>query len=249
MNDEAINRYSRQMLLTNFDVDGQQSLLEKHAVIIGAGGLGNIAAGYLAGAGVGRLTIIDDDQVELSNLPRQIMYAESDIGVSKAIALQQALLSRNASAVVTAVETRVSESNVEALLLNADVILDCCDNFQTRQLVHRWALVNKVALINGAAIRWEGQQVNFRYDLVSTPCYECLYPELSDQQLSCNVSGIIGPVVGVVGVQQALEAIKVLSGKGDAKHGILRLFDGLTGDWRAMRLSTDSECAVCQVEN
>lgn len=249
MNDDALSRYSRQMLLTNFDVEGQMNLSAKHAVIIGAGGLGNVAAAYLAGAGVGRLTIIDDDQVELSNLPRQIMYDETDVGNLKSEALKQALVARNSDLEINAVVARVSEANAEDLLQGADVILDCCDNFDTRKSVHRWAMSNTIPLISGAAIRWEGQQVNFRYDQTSTPCYECLYPELSDQQLSCNVSGIIGPVVGVVGVQQSLEAIKVLSGKGEAKHGMLRLFDGLSGDWRTMRLSTDDECHACQVEN
>lgn len=249
MNDDALQRYSRQMLLPNYDVDGQLNLAKKSVVMIGAGGLGNICAAYLSGAGVGHLTIIDDDDLELSNLPRQVMYTEADIGESKVMALKSALQSRNHETDISAIRQRLDDDNIDGLLEGVDVIVDCCDNFSTRKRVHRWALANHVALVSGAAIRWEGQQVNFRYDQSLTPCYECLYPELSDQQMSCNVSGVMGPVVGIIGVQQALEAIKILAGKGEAKHGILRLFDGLNGDWRTMRLSTDHECPVCQVEN
>ncbi|RDL43429.1 molybdopterin-synthase adenylyltransferase MoeB [Marinomonas piezotolerans] len=249
MNDDALQRYSRQMLLPNYDVDGQLNLAKKSVVMIGAGGLGNICAAYLSGAGVGHLTIIDDDDLELSNLPRQVMYTEADIGESKVMALKSALQCRNQETLISAVSERINNDNMSDLLRGADVIIDCCDNFATRQRVHRWAQSNQVALVSGAAIRWEGQQINFRYDQNVTPCYECLYPDLSDQQMSCNVSGVMGPVVGVIGVQQALEAIKILAGKGEAAHGILRLFDGLTGDWRTMRLSTDLECPICQVEN
>lgn len=249
MNDDALQRYSRQMLLPTYDIEGQLSLANKSVVIIGAGGLGNICAAYLSGAGVGHMKIIDDDELELSNLPRQVMYEEADIGEPKVLALESALRRRNRDTTIAAVPHRLDGDNIVELLTHADVIVDCCDNFSTRKRVHRWAMQNKVALVSGAAIRWEGQQVNFRYDQRLTPCYECLYPDLSDQQMSCNVSGVMGPVVGIIGVQQALEAIKILSGKGEAKHGILRLFDGLTGDWRAMRLSTDHECPACQVEN
>ncbi|MBM6551726.1 HesA/MoeB/ThiF family protein [Marinomonas ostreistagni] len=248
MNEQALLRYSRQLLLSNFDVNGQLSLSNKRAVIVGAGGLGNIAATYLVGAGVGSLVLIDDDCVDLSNLPRQVLYSEADIDQPKVLAAQAQLQVRNPSVEIIPIQARLNAENVSQYLADADVILDCCDNFDTRRLVHRWAQQHQCPLVSGAAIRWEGQLVTFRYDQTLSPCYECLYPDLSDQQLSCNVNGIIGPVVGTIGVQQALVALKLLSGTGQVKHGVLQLFDGLGGDWRSMRLSQDPDCPNCRVE-
>lgn len=249
MNEQSLMRYSRQLLLTSFDIDGQTNLSTQHAVVVGMGGLGNIAATYLAGAGVGKLTLIDDDHIEVSNLPRQVLYTEQDVQKPKVIAAQEQIHARNSEVDVTAYQQRLNEGNLNGYLAQGDIILDCCDNFSTRRMVHRWAQANKVPLVSGAAIRWEGQYVTFRYDQESSPCYECLYPDLSDQQLSCNTNGIMGPVVGVIGVQQALAAIKLLSGKGTVKHGVLQLFDGLSGDWRTMRLSRDPQCPCCAIEN
>lgn len=249
MNEQALMRYSRQLLLTNFDIEGQISLSSKRVAIIGMGGLGNVAAMYLAGAGVGSLTLIDHDEVELSNLPRQVLYSEQDIGQTKVSAAKAQILTRNHDVLIHETAARLNADNIDACLKQADVILDCCDNFSTRQLIHRWAHQHKVPLISGAAIRWEGQLVNFRYDEHSSPCYECLYPDLSDQALSCNTNGIMGPVVGTIGVQQALAAVKVLSGVGQVQHAQLQLFDGLSGDWRTMRLTRDPDCPCCSIEN
>lgn len=249
MNEQALMRYSRQLLLTNFDIQGQIALSDKCAVIIGAGGLGNIAATYLVGAGVGTLILIDDDSVDLSNLPRQVLYTQSDIDKPKVLAAQKQLKARNELVDIQPVNARLNAENIDQYLDGADVILDCCDNFSTRKMVHRWALKHACPLVSGAAIRWEGQLVTFRYDQNISPCYECLYPDLSDQQLSCNTNGIIGPVVGTIGVQQALTAMKLLSGVGQVKHGVLQLFDGLSGDWRTMRLSQDPECPCCGAQN
>ncbi|RUM54775.1 MAG: molybdopterin-synthase adenylyltransferase MoeB [Marinomonas sp.] len=249
MNEQSLMRYSRQILLTNFDIEGQMNLSGKHAVVIGAGGLGNIAATYLVGAGVGGLSIIDDDEIELSNLPRQVLYTEHDIGKAKVQAAAAQLQARNSDVTINVHQLRLTADNIDQYLADCDVILDCCDNFSTRQIVHRWAQRHQVPLVSGAAIRWEGQLVVFRYDEQTAPCYECLYPDLSDQQLSCNTNGIIGPVVGTIGVQQALSAIKLLSGTGAVKHGVLQLFDGLSGDWRSMRLSQDPECPCCGLQN
>ena len=248
MNEQSLLRYSRQLLLTNFDVAGQSSLSDKRVVIVGAGGLGNIAATYLAGAGVGALTLIDDDVVDLSNLPRQVLYTEQDVAQTKVSSAKAQLKARNSTVIVDAITARLDEANIGQYLAQADVILDCCDNFETRRLVHRWAHQHQCPLVSGAAIRWEGQLVTFRYDHVATPCYECLYPDLSNQQLSCNTNGIMGPVVGTIGVQQALVAIKLLSHVGSVKHGVLQLFDGLSGDWRTMRLSQDPACPYCSLE-
>lgn len=248
MNEQSLLRYSRQLLLTNFDVEGQTNLSNKRAIIIGAGGLGNIAATYLVGAGIGALTLIDDDVVDISNLPRQVLYTEHDLDRAKVESAKSQLKARNSTVAIEAVQARLEEGNLDQYLDQADVILDCSDNFTTRRLVHRWARQHQCPLVSGAAIRWEGQLVTFRYDQQQTPCYECLYPDLSNQQMSCNTNGIMGPVVGAIGVQQALVAIKLLSAVGSVKHGVLQLFDGLSGEWRSMKLSQDPVCPCCSVE-
>ncbi|TDO99522.1 HesA/MoeB/ThiF family protein [Marinomonas balearica] len=248
MNESQLNRYSRQLLLPNFDIEGQLNLSSKHALIIGVGGLGNIAATYLAGAGVGKLTLLDDDTIEESNLPRQVLFNERNVGESKAMAAQALLREKTSEVDIQAIESKLTEENADALLRSVDVVLDCTDNFTTRKLLHRACHSNKVPLVSGAAIRWEGQIISFRYDTNSTPCYECLYSELSDQALSCNENGIIGPVVGMIGVMQALDALKLLSAKGEVVHGRLKIFDGFSGSWRELTLTQDPECALCTLE-
>ncbi|ADZ91998.1 HesA/MoeB/ThiF family protein [Marinomonas mediterranea] len=248
MNESQLNRYSRQLLLPNFDIEGQLNLSSKRALIVGVGGLGNIAATYLAGAGVGTLTLLDDDCIEESNLPRQVLFNESNVGESKAKAAKDLLNAKASDVTINAVESKLNEHNAEALVSEVDVVLDCTDNFKTRKLLHRACYKAKVSLVSGAAIRWEGQLITFRYDTDASPCYECLYPELSDQALSCNENGIMGPVVGAMGVMQSLDAVKLLSDKGEVAHGRLKIFDGFAGSWREMTLTQDPECALCALE-
>ena len=245
MNELELDRYSRQLLLANFDVQGQLALGEANILIIGLGGLGNIAATYLATAGIGHLQLADDDKIEASNLPRQVLFDEAQIGDYKAQAAAQQIAKKSPAAKVTVLTERLAGEALANCVANADVVLDCCDNFATRQQINRACFKLKKPLVSAAAIRWEGQLISFRFDQQQSPCYECLYPELSDRQLSCNESGIIGPVVGSLGVLQALEGLKIASGCGQVEHGLLKLFDGFAGRWRELRLTQDTQCVVC----
>ena len=245
MNESELDRYSRQLLLPNFDIQGQLNLAQAKVLIIGLGGLGNIATTYLATSGVGHLTLADGDQLENSNLPRQVLYDESLIGLNKVDAAAKQLALKNPSVNIVTMAERLGDEALLNAVEQADVVLDCTDNFSARKAINRACMTLQKPLVSAAAIRWEGQLVSFLYHQKVTPCYECLYPSLSDQQLSCNESGIIAPVVGLLGVYQALEALKLASGCGVVKHGVLRLFDGLEGSWREMRLTQDPECAAC----
>lgn len=249
MNELELDRYSRQLLLPNFDIEGQLALSEVSILIIGLGGLGNVAATYLATSGVGSLMLVDGDQLESSNLPRQVLYDESQIGRNKAAAAKSQILKKNSAATIRTLEQKLSGDALSAEVIKADIVLDCTDNFTTRQAINRACLLHKKPLVSAAAIRWEGQLVSFLYHQQLSPCYECLYPSLSDQQLSCNESGIVAPVVGLLGVFQALEALKIASRCGEVKHGVLKLFDGFEGSWREMRLTHDPKCSACAVEN
>ncbi|BFM51119.1 molybdopterin-synthase adenylyltransferase MoeB [Marinomonas sp. THO17] len=245
MNEFELDRYSRQILLNDFDISGQLKLKEARVLIVGLGGLGNIAATYLATSGVGHLLLVDDDVIEASNLPRQVLYNENQIGQSKVAAAAEQLKQKNPGVEIDLIGHRLTENALLETLEKVDLVLDCTDNFATRQGINRACWQQKTPLVSAAAIRWEGQLVSFLFDQVSAPCYECLYPNLSDQALSCHESGILSPVVGLLGVYQALEAIKVLSGAGCVEHGSLKLFDGFQGRWREMRLTQDKECQLC----
>ncbi|WP_394182471.1 HesA/MoeB/ThiF family protein [Marinomonas posidonica] len=245
MNEIELDRYSRQLLLADFDVEGQLKLKQAKVLIVGLGGLGNIAATYLATSGVGYLLLADDDRIENSNLPRQVLYEESQVGQTKVEAAASQLRAKNARTEFQTIEQRLSDENLQNVIAEVDAVLDCTDNFTTRQAINRACWQLKTPLISAAAIRWEGQLVSFLYDQHESPCYECLYPALSDQALSCNESGILSPVVGLLGVYQALEAIKVVSQKGVVKHGSLKLFDGFQASWREMQLTQDLACKVC----
>ncbi|MCV2403774.1 molybdopterin-synthase adenylyltransferase MoeB [Marinomonas sp. C2222] len=249
MNEYELERYSRQLLLANFDVAGQMKLAEASVLVIGLGGLGNIAATYLATSGFGRLLLADGDLLEVSNLPRQVLYDESQVGTHKVIAAAEQILQKNPTVKVETITEALSGEQLEKAVKKVGVILDCTDNFTARKSINRACLKYKKPLVSAAAIRWEGQLVSFLYHQQTSLCYECLYPSLSDQQLSCNESGILSPVVGLLGVYQALEAIKLASGCGEVKHGALRLFDGFSGQWRTMQLTKDPQCLACSVEN
>lgn len=245
MNESELDRYSRQLLLPNFDIEGQMKLGKAKVLVIGLGGLGNIASTYLAASGVGALILADGDQLEVSNLPRQVLYDESQLGLDKVTAAAQKIAKKNPTVSVRTIAQRLEGSALQQAVADVDIVLDCTDNFLARQSINQACLSYGKPLVSAAAIRWEGQLINFLYNEQSSPCYECLYPELSDLQLSCNESGIISPVVGMLGVFQALEALKIASGCGDVKHGVLRLFDGFAGRWRELTLTQDPECQAC----
>ncbi|MFZ2726423.1 MAG: molybdopterin-synthase adenylyltransferase MoeB [Methylococcaceae bacterium] len=245
MNDTQLLRYSRQILLPQIDIEGQQALLNAKVLIVGAGGLGCPAAMYLASAGVGSLTLYDDDQVELSNLQRQIAHHTADIGTAKVISSQSTLKNLNPEIKVTAVQARLQGETLQNEVLNADVVLDCSDNFTTRFLLNRACVEHKTPLVSGAAIRFEGQVSVFDKRQADSPCYNCLYQDNGEEQVNCATHGVVSPIVGIVGSIQAMEAIKLIIGIGDNLMGRLLVIDGLAMEFTSLRLKKNPLCPSC----
>lgn len=251
MNDEALLRYSRQIMLEQIDIAGQERLLASHALIVGAGGLGSPVALYLAAAGVGRLTLADDDAVELSNLQRQIAHGEADIGRNKAESAAESACTLNAGCRVEALSQRLDGAALFDAASAADVVIDCTDRFSSRYAINRACLDARTPLVSGAAIRFSGQLAVFDPRDAAGPCYACLYPppadgEQADDELRCAENGVVAPLVGLIGTFQALEALKLLSGAGTPHRG-LSTFDGLRGEWRHFNVPRDPACPVCAV--
>ncbi|GAB4265297.1 MAG: molybdopterin-synthase adenylyltransferase MoeB [Methylomicrobium sp.] len=245
MNDDQLLRYSRQIMLPQFDVEGQQKLLDAHVLIVGAGGLGSPASIYLAAAGVGRIAIYDDDVVDLSNLQRQIAHYTDDIGTDKAISTQKTLKKLNPDVEVIAVKSRLAGEALDRAVAEANVVLDCTDNFSTRFAINRACVKQQTPLVSGAAIRFEGQVSVFTPGRSDSPCYNCLYSDSGEEMQNCATNGVIAPVTGIIGCVQALEAIKLLAGIGDTLTGRLLLLDGLTMEWNVMRLRKNPNCPTC----
>jgi molybdopterin/thiamine biosynthesis adenylyltransferase len=245
MDDNQLLRYSRQIMLPHVDVAGQQTLLDSRALLIGAGGLGSPAAMYLAAAGVGHIAIADPDTVEISNLQRQLLHGVDDLGRAKAASAQDTLNAINPDVQVTSLEARLSGEALAVQVQQADIVLDCSDNFDTRFEVNTACVRHRTPLVSGAAVRMEGQLSVFRPGAVDSPCYACLYRQGENEDLTCSENGVLSPVVGVIGSLQALEAIKVLLSLGDSLCGRLVLFDGLTHEWRTLGLKRDPDCPVC----
>jgi molybdopterin/thiamine biosynthesis adenylyltransferase len=243
MNDQQLRRYSRQILLPEIGYEGQQALLAAHVLIIGLGGLGSPAALYLAAAGIGSMTLIDDDQVDLSNLQRQIIHDLAGVGDAKTHSAAARIAALNPDVRVTALDERFGEGH-RALVEQADLVLDCCDNFASRDLIGRLCHDTGTPLVSAAAIRFEGQLSLFP-SAPGAPCYRCLYPAIADQEQSCSETGILAPLVGVMGCLQAVEAIKWITRSGDPLVGKLLLYDGLHGSFRTLRLHPDPACPVC----
>lgn len=232
-------RYGRQVILREVGVNGQQLLRDSSVLVIGVGGLGSVASLYLAGAGIGRLILADRDRVDLSNLQRQILYRQSDLGRDKTSAARDALAALNPQCAIKLCDGE----NWHEAVAHADVVLDCSDNFTTRFAVNTACVNARKPLVSGAAIRFEGQLAVF--DLRGGgPCYACLYPDAGEAQETCEEAGVLGPVVGVIGSLQALAALKLLLGL-DAHASRLHLWDALEMKWRALKLERDSHCPVC----
>jgi adenylyltransferase/sulfurtransferase len=245
MNDQQLLRYSRQIMLPQVDIAGQQKLLDAKILIVGAGGLGSPAAMYLAAAGVGQITIYDDDQVDLTNLQRQIAHCTSDIGLDKVISTLNTLENINPEIRVVAKKARLQNE----LLLNevraADVVLDCSDNFSTRFAINHACVNEKTALVSGAAIRFEGQISVFTPGQNDSPCYNCLYQSEGEELQNCARNGVIAPITGIVGSIQALEAMKLIMQIGNNLAGRLLLLDGLSMEWQTLRLKKNPACPTC----
>lgn len=245
MDDQQLLRYSRQILLPQIDAPGQQTLLDARVLVVGAGGLGSPAAMYLASAGVGHIVIADDDVVELSNLQRQILHGESDLGRPKVESARDTLHDLNPDVAVTTLHTRLDKPGLQEQVEQADLVLDASDNFTTRFAVNAACVQHGTPLVSGAAIRLEGQLSVFIPQRADSPCYRCLYREGEEPDQTCSDNGILAPVVGVIGSLQALEAIKVLLKIGEPLCGRLLIFDALYHEWRNIKLARDPHCPVC----
>lgn len=245
MNDEQLQRYSRQIMLPEFDYQGQQRLLSSRALIIGLGGLGSPVALYLASAGLGTLVLVDDDLVDHSNLQRQIIHSEADVGLSKVVSAQQSIAAINSGVLVEAVQQRLKDEDLAEAVKKADIVLDCCDNLVTRLAVNKACLQYQTPLVSGAAIRMEGQITVVDPRQANTPCYHCLMQFTGEQELTCSTNGVMAPLVGIVGAIQAMEAIKVLSNLGEPLVGKLLLLDAKTMHWQTFTLPKDAHCPSC----
>ena len=245
MQDEELLRYSRQIMLPEMDVAGQQKLIDATVLIVGMGGLGCPAAMYLAAAGVGHLIIADDDIVELTNLQRQIAHNQDTIGQAKVDSAAATLRHLNPNVRISALNERLDSARLQQILPQVTLALDACDNFTTRFALNQACVEAQVPLVSGAAIRLEGQVAVFDTRDAKSPCYQCLYRLGDDEQASCATNGVMAPVVGIIGAIQAMEAIKLITGIGESLSGKLLLLDARSMQWREMRLPRDPKCSVC----
>jgi adenylyltransferase/sulfurtransferase len=245
MNDEQLLRYNRQIMLPQIDIEGQQKLADAHVLIIGMGGLGSPASIYLTAAGIGRLTLVDFDKVELTNLQRQIVHRTRDIDQAKVDSAKRHLLEINPAVQISTVDIRPDQLTLNKLVQQADVVIDASDNYQTRFAINGACVAHRIPLVSGAAIRFEGQISVFDKRRDDSPCYNCLYPQFGDVEETCSENGILAPVVGIIGSTQALEAIKIICGIGEPLIGRLLILDALSMSWRSMQLKRDPACSVC----
>lgn len=246
MTDDQLLRYSRHILLDEMGIEGQEKVLASHALIIGAGGLGSPAALYLASAGVGHITLVDDDVVDLTNLQRQIAHTTARVGVPKVDSAAEAMAAINPEVQVTALKTRVDAAALDALVQSATVVLDCSDNYPTRQAVNAACVKHGTPLVAGAVIRFDAQitVVDPRND--KSPCYACIFPPDAEfEEVRCSTMGVFAPLVGVVGAMQAAEALKLMAGIGSSLAGRLLMLDGRSMGWSTMQVHRAPECAVC----
>jgi len=246
MNDDQLLRYSRHILLPQLGIEGQEKLIASHALVIGAGGLGSPVALYLASAGVGRITICDDENVDLTNLQRQIVHRTQAIGQRKVDSARATLAAINPDVKVVGLAERVDGARIEALAAQADVVIDGCDNFTTRHAVNRACVKMKKPLVSGAGVRFDGQVAVFDVRDARSPCYACLFPEDAESEdVRCAVMGVFAPVTGIIGSIQAAEALKLIAGAGEPLIGRLLLLDALTMRVRSVNVPRDPACPVC----
>ncbi|WLI89264.1 molybdopterin-synthase adenylyltransferase MoeB [Massilia sp. R2A-15] len=246
MTDDELLRYSRHILLDDIGIEGQQRLLAASALVIGAGGLGSPAAMYLAASGVGRIVLVDDDEVDLTNLQRQIMHSTGRIGQPKVVSGRESLMQINPGVEVVALRERASGERLAELVRAASVVLDCSDNFATRHDVNRACVAARVPLVSGAAIRFDGQASVFDARNPQCPCYACLFPEDGGfEDVACSSMGVFAPLVGVIGAMQAAEALKLLLGIGPGLAGRLLLLDGRAMEWTSIGIARNPDCPTC----
>jgi molybdopterin-synthase adenylyltransferase len=246
MHDAQLLRYSRHILLNELGIDGQEKLLASHALIIGAGGLGSPASLYLGSAGVGHITVVDHDQVDATNLQRQIAHTLDRVGQPKAESVRTAVAQINPDVRVTPITQRADAALLDRLVAQADVVLDCCDNFETRQAVNLACVQHRKPLVSGAAIRMDGQVSVFDSTHAEAPCYACIFPpDHPPEETRCATLGVFAPLVGIIGTVQAAEALKILSGMGSHMAGRLLMLDGRELSWTDIRMQRNPACPVC----
>lgn len=246
MDDSQLLRYSRHILLDDIGIDGQEKLLAAHALVIGAGGLGSPVALYLASAGIGKITLVDHDEVDLTNLQRQIVHATARVGQPKVESAKLALQEVNPEVTVIALHERADEARLQSLVSTATVVLDCTDNFATRHAINHACVAARVPLVSGAAIRMDGQVAVFDPRSGETACYACLFPpDQQFEEVACSTMGVFAPLVGIIGTMQAAEALKLVGGIGDSLADRLLLLDARSMEWTSIRTKRSMDCAVC----
>jgi molybdopterin/thiamine biosynthesis adenylyltransferase len=246
MNDDQLLRYSRHIMLDEIGIEGQERILAAHVLIIGAGGLGSPAALYLGSAGIGRMTLVDDDTVDLTNLQRQIAHTTARVGAPKVESIREAVHAINPEVQIQCLQARASAELLDQLVPQACVVLDCTDNYQTRQRINAACVRHGVALVEGAAIRLDGQLMVIDPRNPDSPCYACIFPpEAEFEEIQCSTMGVFAPLVGLIGTQQAAEALKLIVGFGQSSVGRLHMLDARCMEWSTMHTARNSDCPVC----
>lgn len=249
MKDSQLLRYSRHILLPEIDYAGQEKLLKSHCLVIGAGGLGSPVSIYLASSGIGKITICDFDDVDISNLQRQILHNDESVGKNKAISAKKFLQRVNPEINIYPIEKKLNITEMKKLANKADVIIDCSDNFETRYALNRIAFNLKKPLVSGAAIKYDGQISVFDFRKTDSPCYECLFPDSeSEEELRCADHGVFSPLVGIIGCTQAAEAIKIILDIGSSLVGRLLLLDSKDMTWKTIKIIKDKDCKICSIK-
>ncbi len=246
MNDDQLLRYSRHILLDELGIEAQQRFLSAHVLVIGAGGLGAPACMYLAAAGIGTLTIADPDQVDLTNLQRQIIHTTAAVGQAKVNSAQVTLAQLNPEVRVNALQVRADDDFLASWVPRATVVLDCSDNFATRHAVNRACVTHRIPLVSGAALRFDAQISTFDARDPASPCYACIFPpDEAFEEVACSTMGVFAPLVGIVGAMQAAEALKLIADVGQTLAGRLMLHDALRAEWNTLRIARQADCPVC----
>ena len=245
MDDSTLLRYNRQIMMPDFGIEGQRKFIDSTVLIIGLGGLGSPVAMYLAGSGVGHLVLNDFDNVELSNLQRQIVHTSESVGMSKVESAVRTLTALNPEIQVTGINRKLSEDELFEQVERADVVVDATDNFDIRFAVNQACVQTRTPLVSGAAIRMEGQMTVYRPDLDDSPCFRCLYGPDDEPDERCSETGVLGSLCGTIGALQATEVLKIIAGVGETIHGRLILFDAARVEWQEVRIQKDEHCPVC----
>ncbi|MBJ9238916.1 molybdopterin-synthase adenylyltransferase MoeB [Citrobacter braakii] len=244
LSDQEMMRYNRQIILRGFDFEGQEALKEARVLVVGVGGLGCAATQYLAGAGVGHLTLLDFDTVSVSNLQRQTLHSDATVGQPKVLSARDALARINPYIAITPVNALLDESEIHTLIAEHDLVLDCTDNVSIRNQLNAGCFAARIPLVSGAAIRMEGQITVFTYQQ-GEPCYRCLSRLFGENALTCVEAGVMAPLIGVIGSLQAMEAIKLLANYGKPASGKIVMYDAMTCQFREMKLMRNPTCEVC----